>query len=137
MKIIKGKISIKNIWSLYESLDLPPSTAIIWPVTQELSSVSKNLARAAESLPSPNLLRGCAFAIPSAIAVFFNIGSAILDFVKLGATQFTLMFGANSAARETVNPSTAAFAEAMIAWLVKPLWAATVENNTIEPLFFF
>ena len=46
------------------------------------------------------------------------------------------MFGANSAARETVNPSTAAFAEAMIAWLVKPLWAATVENNTIEPLFF-
>ena len=37
-----------------------------------ISSVSKNLARAAESLPSPNLLRGCAFAIPSAIAVFFN-----------------------------------------------------------------
>ena len=55
------------------------------------------------------------FCKPSAIAVFFNIGSAILDFVKLGATQFTRMFGANSAARETVNPSTAAFAEAMIA----------------------
>ena len=44
-------------------------------------------------------------------AVFFNIGSAILDLVKLGATQFTLMFGANSAAKETVNPSTAAFAD--------------------------
>ena len=39
----------------------------------------------------------------------------IINFVKLGATQFTLIFGANSAARETVNPSTAAFAEAMIA----------------------
>jgi hypothetical protein len=53
--------------------------------------------------------------------VFFNIGSAILDFVRLGATQFTLMLGANSAANDTVKPSTAAFAEAIIAWLVKPL----------------
>ena len=47
------------------------------------------------------------------------------------------MCGANSAARETVKPSTAAFVDAMIAWLVKPLCAATVENKTIEPLFFF
>jgi hypothetical protein len=47
--------------------------------------------------------------------VFFNIGSAILDFVKLGAIQLTLMFGANSAARDTVKPSTAAFAEAIMA----------------------
>ena len=46
--------------------------------------------------------------------VFFNIGSAILDFVKLGAIQFTLIFGANSAASVTVNPSTAAFADAII-----------------------
>ena len=43
------------------------------------------------------------------------MGSAILDFVKLGATQFTLIFGANSAASETVKPSTAAFADAIIA----------------------
>ena len=47
------------------------------------------------------------------------------------------MFGANSAAKETVNPSTAAFVEAIIAWLVNPLWAATVENKTTDPLFFF
>ena len=47
------------------------------------------------------------------------------------------MLGANSAARETVSPSTAAFVEAIIAWLVNPLWAATVENKTTEPLFFF
>ena len=38
---------------------------------------------------------------------------------------------------QRVKPSTAAFADAMIAWLVKPLCAATVENKTIEPLFFF
>ena len=47
------------------------------------------------------------------------------------------MLGANSAAKDTVNPSIAAFADAIIAWLVNPLWAATVENKTIEPLFFF
>ena len=74
----------------------------------------KNFASAAESFPSPNLLRGCALAIPSAIAEFFNIGSAILDFDKLGATQFTLICGANSAANVTVNPSTAALADAII-----------------------
>ena len=42
------------------------------------------------------------------------MGSAILEFVKLGAIQFTLIFGANSAAKETVNPSTAALVEAII-----------------------
>ena len=110
---------------------------MIWPVTQELSSVSKNLAREAESFPSPNLFSGWAFAIPSAIVVFLSIGSAIFDFVKLGAIQFTLMCGANSAANDTVNPSTAALADEIIAWFVNPLWAATVENKTIEPLFFF
>ena len=51
--------------------------------------------------------------------------------------QFTLISGANSAAIDTANPSTAAFADAIIEWLVNPLCAATVENNTIEPLFFF
>ena len=90
---------------------------MIWPVIQELSSVSKNFARAAESCPSPNLFSGCAFAIPSAKALFFSIGSAIFEFVKLGAIQFTLILGANSAARETVKPSTAALADAIIAWL--------------------
>ena len=35
-------------------------------MTQELSSVIKNFARDAESLPSPILFRGCAFAMPSA-----------------------------------------------------------------------
>ena len=104
---------------------------------QELSSVSKNLAIAAASFPSPIRFIGCAFAMPSATGVLFNIGWDIFDFVKLGAIQLTLIFGANSAASETVKPSTAAFVDAIIEWFVKPLWAAIVENRTIEPLFFF
>ena len=62
---------------------------------------------------------------------------AILDFDILGAIQFTLMFGANSAAKDTVSPSIAPLADETILWLVKPLLTATVENKTIEPLFCF
>ena len=51
--------------------------------------------------------------------------------------QLTLMLGANSAARDTVNPSTAPLADATMLWLVNPLLTATVENKTIEPLFCF
>jgi len=36
----------------------------------------------------------------------YGIGSAILEFEILGAIQLTLIFGASSAANETVNPST-------------------------------
>ena len=61
----------------------------------------------------------------------------IFDFVKLGAIQFILIFGANSAARETVKPSIAALTDEMILWLAKPFFAASVENKTIDPLFFF
>ena len=74
--------------------------------------------------------------MPSAIAEFFNIGWAILEFVKLGAIQFTLIFGANSAARLIERSSTAAYADAIIEWFVKPLWTAAVEKRTIDPLFF-
>ena len=62
------------------------------------------------------------------MAEFFKIGWAIFEFDKLNATLFTLMFGANSAANDTVNPSIAAFVDAIIEWFVNPLWAATVEN---------
>ena len=64
-------------------------------------------------------------AIPSASALFFNIGSAIFELVKLGAIQFTLILGANSAAKETVRPSTAAITfslegvfGALAAWII-------------------
>ena len=67
----------------------------------------------------------------SAIFSFLSINSEIFDFVKLGAIQFILMLGANSAANASVKPSTAPFAEDTIAWLGKPCLTATVENNTI------
>ena len=89
-------------------LDLPPSTAIICPVIHELFSVSKKLARFAESEASPILFKGCVFAIDSAILEFFMTDSDIFDFVKLGAIQFILTWGASSAAKATVKPSTAA-----------------------------
>ena len=85
--------------------DLPPSTPIICPVIQELSSDSKNFASDARSLPSPNLLRGCCLAIPSAIFGFFKILLAILELLKLGAIQFILTLGAISEAKDTVSPS--------------------------------
>ena len=53
-------------------------------------------------------------AIPSATILFFKIGSAIFELVKLGAIQFTLILGANSAAKETVKPSIAPLTDAMI-----------------------
>ena len=73
----------------------------------------------------------------SAIFSFFKIKFAILDLVILGAIQFTLIFGANSAAKDTVSPSIAPLAEDTMLWLVNPLLTATVENKTIEPLFCF
>ena len=100
-------------------------------------SLNKKFATDAESLPSPTLFKGCILAMLSAIFSFFKIKFAILDFDILGAIQFTLMFGANSAAKDTVNPSIAPLADETILWLVKPLLTATVENKTIEPLFCF
>ena len=43
------------------------------------------------------------------------------------------MLGASSAAKETVKPSIAPFADETILWLVNPFLTATVENKTIEP----
>ena len=117
-------------------LDLPPSTPIICPVIHELFSVSRKFARLAESTPSPILFNGCIFAIDSSIVEFLITALAIFDLVKLGAIQFILISGDSSAARATVNPSTAALADEIILWFAKPFFAATVENKTIEPLFF-
>jgi hypothetical protein len=61
----------------------------------------RNLATEEESSPSPILFSGCILAILSAIFSFLSKNSEIFDFVKLGAIQFTLMFGANSAAMQS------------------------------------
>ena len=72
------------------------------------------MAKFAASIPSPILLNGCNFAIDSSIFEFLITFFAIFDFVKLGAIQFTLMLGANSAAKATVKPSTPDLAEEII-----------------------
>jgi len=41
--------------------------------------------------------------------------SRVFEFVNLGSIQCALMFGANSAASETVKPSSAALADAVVA----------------------
>ena len=46
--------------------------------------------------------------------MFSNKKFEILDFIKLGAIQFILIFGASSAARDTVKPSIAALADEII-----------------------
>ena len=45
---------------------------------------------------------------------------------------FTRMPGAHSAASDRVNPSTAPFAAAMLAWKLSPVPTATVLNKTTE-----
>ena len=92
-------------------LDLPPSTPIICPVIQELFDVNKKFAKLAESTPFPILFNGCIFAIESSIVEFLITELAIFDLVKLGAIQLILIFGASSAAKATVKPSTAAFTD--------------------------
>ena len=110
---------------------------MIWPVTQELSFDKRNLDKLAASEPSPILFKGCSFAIVSSVLEFLITLCAIFDFDKLGAIQFTLMLGASSAAKATVKPSTPDLADEIILWLMNPFLAATVENSTIEALFFF
>ena len=61
------------------------------------------------------------------------MGAAMFVSVKLGAMQFTRTFGASSAARERVSPSTAALALPMAACRAKPCRAATEENSTAAP----
>ena len=85
-------------------------------------------------MPFPILFSGCIFAIDCSIVEFLITAFDILDLVKLGAIQFILISGASSAAKATVSPSIAALAEEIILWLAKPFFAATVENNTTDPL---
>ena len=49
-----------------------------------------------------------------------------------GAIQFTLIFGANSAASALVNPSPAPFEDATNEGKLKPVCTATVENKTTD-----
>ena len=76
--------------------------------------IKENFDKLAASEPSPILFKGCNFAMDSSVLEFLITVFAIFDFDKLGAIQFTLMFGASSAAKATVKPSTPDFADEII-----------------------
>ena len=75
----------------------------------------KTLPQMQSPLPLPILFSGCILAILSAIFSFLSKKFDIFELVKLGAIQFTLIFGAYSAASARVKPSTAPFAEETMA----------------------
>ncbi len=91
--------------------DIPPSTAMTWPVIQ--GSCKSQSTDAATSSADPIRLSGClsaaSFCFSSLLSNRSARGVSTID----GATALTRMRGANSAASERVSPSTAPFALAM------------------------
>ena len=57
-----------------------------------------------------------------------------MEYDKLGEIVLNLIFGAKSAAKDTLRPLRALFAEDMAAWFLKPLDAAIEEKKTTEEL---
>ena len=72
--------------------------------------------------------------LPWMLGPLFCVGLAGISGVRVsdGATAFTRIFGASSAASARVSPSTAPFAMATEACEAKPCATATVENSTTE-----
>ena len=96
-------------------LPIPPSTAIICPVTQLAFSDNKKAMALATSVGLPTFFKGLRFCIASNFSgVFTNLSPRGL-LTKDGATQFTLTLGASSAASDFVSPSTAPLAIAILA----------------------
>ena len=116
------------------SADLPPSTAKSCPVIQEDLSEIKNVAKFAISSPFPSLDIGCSFPKPSATFSLDVMKFDILEYDKLGEIVLNLIFGAKSAAKDTLKPFKALFAEDIAVWFLKPLEAAMEEKNTTEEL---
>ena len=105
-----------KLFFYFKTVDRPPSTGSIVPVVQELVVESKKAAASALSAGRPNRGMGCAAATASAIFSFSVIALPISEpAVRLGATQFTRIAGASSAASDTVSPSIAALLEPMTA----------------------
>eukprot|EP00427_Karlodinium_veneficum_P005438 CAMPEP_0169174596 /NCGR_PEP_ID=MMETSP1015-20121227/64653_1 /TAXON_ID=342587 /ORGANISM="Karlodinium micrum, Strain CCMP2283" /LENGTH=190 /DNA_ID=CAMNT_0009248511 /DNA_START=76 /DNA_END=648 /DNA_ORIENTATION=+ len=109
----------------------PPSTPIICPVIQELSLPRRKAAKAAESSAVPTRGNGLMPPNFSCISLLLRSFEAMDVFDKPGRMQFTRTFGANSAAKDSVKPSTPPFAEAMTLCIGNPWDAAREENNTM------
>ena len=93
--------------------EIPPSTLIICPVIKLALSESNYRTVFAISSASPILFNGWRSSDAFRFDSLFNNFSASGVFVIEGAMQFTLIVGANSAASDLVNPSTAPFADAI------------------------
>jgi hypothetical protein len=117
-----------------KSVERPPSTLKFCPVIHEDWFEIKKAASSAISLPFPNLDIGCSLPKPSATFSLEVMKFDILEYDKLGEIVLNLIFGAKSAAKDTLRPFRALFAEDIAAWFLKPLDAAIEEKNTTEEL---
>lgn len=112
-----------------KSVERPPSTLKFCPVIHEDWFEIKKAASSAISLPFPNLDIGCSLPKPSATFSLEVMKFDILEYDKLGEIVLNLIFGAKSAAKDTLRPLRALFAEDMAAWFLKPLDAAMEEKT--------
>ena len=101
-----------------------------------MSLPSKKVASLLKSSAFPNFGIGCIASIAFLTFSLDIIFLDILDSVILGAIQFTLILGDNSAANDNVRASNAPFAEDMIVWFANPCYTANDENNRSDPAFF-
>lgn len=93
-------------------VDMPPSTCIICPVIQVDLLLNRKQAKLAISSGVPIFFSGCLCALAATFTSEFRRVAASGVFVMEGAMQFTLIFGANSAANAFVSPSMAPLEDA-------------------------
>ena len=118
-------------------VESPPSTEIIWPVIHvDLSDRRKLIISEISSL-FPILFRGCFsddfWILTSLFKNLFARGVSTID----GAITLTLIFGANSAAKDLARPSIAPLDKATLEWKGIPFETATVLRKTILALIEF
>ena len=95
-------------------MDIPPSIPRIWPVIHCDLSDNKNTVASAMSVAEPIFFNGCRLAFASFFSSLDKSFAAKGVSVNEGAMQLTLIFGANSAAKDLVNPSMAPFETATL-----------------------
>ena len=118
-------------------VESPPSTEIIWPVIHvDLSDRRKLIISEISSL-FPILFRGWFsddfWTLTSLFKNLFARGVSTID----GAITLTLIFGANSAAKDLARPSIAPLDKATLEWKGIPFETATVLRKTILALIEF
>ena len=124
---------IKKAWFkenyFVKSVERPPSTLKFCPVIHEDWFEIKKVANSAISSPFPNRDIGWSLPKPSATFSLAVMKFDILEYDKLGEIVLNLILGAKSAAKDTLKPFRALFAEDMAVWFLKPLDAAIEEKR--------